>query len=480
MKNWKKRWQKELDNIVPAMNEELKNEPIPVAEEVKNRPIIREENALPWYKKLFSSPRRIAAFASACGVCVLTLGLSLVFGLQFQKGGDSGAGASMGAVSVQINPEAVFSVDDKGRVSAVAAMNTDADVILSDSARIAAMQGKPVEEAVKAFVDYAARLGYLDLSARDAVRVTSCTSEDTTEIISNCLQSYFCEKGAYIVVVEESVGVTEFAEYIGLGATASVETLAENIQALTVPYFIRYAENQTDKRLEELYYEQVEKTEMEEVFGQILQRNFDKLQKYVADVQALAAQEERIRNHSDNPLHKLGGLVPCDYWILQGTDKEIEYTADFESCMKDMERMLKEYEIEYEKRIISSIDFQMAVEECDALPLDTLKMLMENFDAELFARLFEENSASLIKILKNIGEDVSHLSHLYEAPTDWEDYGAKMQKYVGSRYEVLEEKGKEAYEQDREKIGENDYNSYLQTLLEEYGSMEKYWESIKK
>jgi len=320
----------------------------------------------------------------------------------------------------------------------------------------------------------------LDLNTPDALRITSCADEETTDGINDCLQAYFCEKGAYVAVVEETVSIADFAEYIGLETTDSMGILTEGIEALTAPYFTRYAESQADGNLEELYYEQVEKTELEEIFVQALRKNFDRLEKYVADVQTLAELEERIRNHSDNPLRRLVSFLPCDYWKLKSAGKEEEYTSDFKACMQEMEGLLQEYEAEYGTLILNSLDFQRMVEECNALPLDMLKGLIDDFNAELFSQLLKDNSTSLAKLLKNIGEDISQISQFYEAPADWEDYGAKMQKYVNSRYKMLEAQGKGVYEQSREALSKDDYEAHIKGILEEYGSLQGYWESLQK
>ncbi len=468
MKNWKKRWENELENITPAMSEELKNEPISVAQEAKNRPLVSTDAELPWYKKLFSTPKRIAAFASACGVCALTLGLSLAFGLQPNNNG--GGVTAAGAVSVQINPEVVFSVDEDGNVSAVAAMNTDADVILSDSARVAKMQGKPVADAVKTFVDYAARLGYLDLNTPDAVRVTSCTDGDTAEIIGACLQDYFCEKGAYIVVVEESVSVQEFAEHVGLPVDTSLEMLTENLQSFTAPYFTRYAESQTDKTFEDLYYEQVEKSELENSFKALLEEHVEKIRKHIADVQAISAQEQAIRMHADNPIWILG-----DYWTVKNRCNAEDFTAEFATCMAEMESLLTAYEKDYGKKIVSALDFQKVVDDCNAMPLETLTELLANFTAELFAG----NYMYIQQIFQNIGVDAESLFRLYEAPEGIEEYLEKMSEFVVIRYQELEARGKETYEKARTELSVTDYGKHIVSLIEEYGSLQAYWEFLQ-
>lgn len=474
MKNWKKKWEDELNNSVPAMSETLKNEPINVAcSQESNSSALQKTNVTePWYTRLFSSPKRIVALASACGVCALTLGLSLYFGGKSNEDGGITASAASGAVCVRINPEAVFSVDGEGNVLSIAAMNTDADVILSNSARVERMKGKPVADAVKTFVDYAAQLGYLDLSAPDALQIASCIDEEAAKIIGACLEDYFCEKGAYIVVVEESMTVADFATHIGLENIDSTTKLTENIQQLTTPYFERHADKNGDKSFEELYNEQIEKTEIEEAFQHLIAENVDKIYQNIVDIQAIAAQEELIRTHKDNPLAFLGG---ADYWTLCHS-REKEYTPDFREEMKKMDELLLDYERTYGRRIMGLMDLQKALKECEALPIDILEEISSNFTTELFERYF----LILNDLFKNIGVDVSHLTRIYETPADKKGYTEKMQEYVTSRYDVLEGRGKEKYEEKRDVIDKKDYGEYVQGLIDEFGSLEEYWKSLDK
>ncbi len=469
MKNWKKRWQEELNTLVPEMNEELRNEPIASPDGARSGKGAAKKQE-PWYKQIFSTPKRITASAAACGVCVVTLALSLVFGLQSRQGITPPTSA-VGAVSVQINPEVVFGMDDKGKVATITAMNVDADVITSNEECVARMQGKPVAEAVKAFVDYAARLGYLDLNTPDAVRISSCVDDETAALISDCLEGYFCEKGAYVVVAEERMTAAAFAEYVGLKNTDTLSALTKGLQNMTAPYYERYAEKNADQPWEKLYHEQIGKEKIEQRFEALLQEHVEKIRQNIFDVQAIVMQEEKIRSHADNPMWGLG-----DYWTLMAWYQETDYTPSFRTEMQKMQELLSAYEREYGKRIVGVIDLKTTAENGNAQALEMLVSLLSDFNS---TRLQE--CAEYIKpLLQNVNVDVSPLTKLYEIPEDFAGYKSKVHNHVRSQYQELFAQGAENYQKSRTELSGNEYDAYVKGIVDEFGSLENYWASLQE
>ena len=469
MKDWKKRWQNELDAIVPSIREDVKNEPIPAAPFTHEKNgTSKKETIAAWLGRLFASPRRIVAFASACAVFVLSLGLSLFFGLSPK--GDGGS-LTMGAVYVQINPCAVFSVDEDGNVLHVAAMNADADVILSNDHQTARLQGQPVANAVKTFTDEAARLGYLDLNATGAMRVTSSAGEVNTQIIKECLEGYFCEKGSYIVVADELVTDIVLAERLGLTAADMKNGLMAAIESLANPYFIRVTQNQSDERLEELYYEQVDKAGIESSYESLLRKHVGLIRQNIADVQAIVEKEEEIRLHKDNPMW---GLL--DFWTLHKYFADEELSTELVAESKQMQEMLLAYEKTYGKCIGNIVELQETVRACNAQPLETLTMILENFTSEVFTR----HLSYLTDLLKNVGIDVAWLADAYQVPADAQAYVLKMQNYVNARYQDLQSLYLEKYEEPRKQLDGAEYRDYVMELTQKYGSLENYWASLQK
>ncbi len=102
-------------------------------------------------------------------------------------------------VAVEINPSVVFSLDKNGKVEKAVSLNGDADLILSNENAKSAIIGKSVNDALNAYVDYAAKLGYVNLLL-DAVKVSG-TSEKTVDKAISSLENHLKKDGIYSAVV---------------------------------------------------------------------------------------------------------------------------------------------------------------------------------------------------------------------------------------------------------------------------------------
>ena len=85
----------------------------------------------------------------------------------------------------------------------------------------------------------------------------------------------------------------------------------------------------------------------------------------------------------------------------------------------------------------------------------------------------------LIQILELFGADTTALRALLQLPQTIADYTQKIHAYFAQCYENLVETHKEAYQSSREAIMENDYQSYVDGIIEEYGSLAKYWAVLR-
>ncbi|MBQ8291728.1 MAG: hypothetical protein IJX88_04375 [Clostridia bacterium] len=259
MSAWKKRWKRDLDMRVPDLREDIKNASIPETEEK----LTVWQRFCAWLERY---KRRVVACV-ASGVAVI---VGLCVTLPHLKNDTSitpSVTASGSVVALQINPEVLFSVDGDGMVTAVASGNADADVILSDETRLNSMKGVPVYEATAIFTDYAAKLGFLELTAKPAVRVLTHEGKTTwNEEVKNGLESYFKTKGVYGVVVDECLRYTEFCEATGLPASQKAEEIVSGVRALQTLYTKRVAEDKSGEELKTLYGEFVAVEE----FGAIL------------------------------------------------------------------------------------------------------------------------------------------------------------------------------------------------------------------
>lgn len=465
----KTKWLEELDPLVPELREDVKNAPISVAEqprtEMKKAPSFLDR-AKEWF---FLHRKRAFACGAACVAAVIALSVTLPF---LFKGGPS-TQASAEAISLEINPGAVFSVDEKGIVTEVAATNADADVILSDETRVSEIEGKPVAAAVETFIDYAARLGYLDLSAREAIRVTSCLENGRLENVGYALKGYFLEKGAYIAVVTESVSPTRFCERWGIDPATTVAEVAELVAALPETYAQRMAERRSLKELQAIYQEEVQA-----YLKASLEADLRKLEANAEDVNKLVDLNEAISQHDDNPHF----LLSDDYWsvtectsLLCG-DKHNSYTREFSALLREMQTALYTYKETYGVSIENELQLWSVWGEQQMKNLQTLVEVLADFSLEAV----RVNFHFLSDLLQVIGVDISGWEKLFDLPETVEEYLTETKECATALFETLTEEGRAAYEETREAILEADYDNYIAELIAEYGSLNGYWDALKK
>lgn len=473
MKSWKKRWQEELDSVIPALNEEVKNEPIEVRENIAQEETVSPKK--PWYTMLFATPRRLASCISGCIVAVVIAGGSLYFALRPQQpitqtpNDDSvpPIKATAGLISIEVNPQAVFSVDENGKVTAVVAANADADVVLSEN-RSAEMQGKTVEEAVEIFVDYTAKLGYLDLSEPDAVRITACEEDERLASVGEALKEYFCEKGAYIAVAEETVGIEDFCARTGLVVTETVEMLSESVKNLPDLFFERSAQDKNVEELQTLYREFVSEETIKGMLEKSLNEGVEKVEQRKADVEAIDALSNEILAHEDNGIL----LHNKDYWALMEETETL--TEDLQALCAEMTAKLTAYKEKYGKEIDSRLAITSEKLDCASQEwVDIWKGLTEfTMDA------FQQHFTLFTDSLKALGIDIAWLSELYQSPEDISEYLSRTQLYAEKLFAERAADFREKYEAVRGAVTATDYETYIAGIVAEYGDLSKYWEKI--
>lgn len=378
MKSWKKRWERELDEKIPALSKQTRETQIRAS---RKRGIF-ERFAL--YKK------RIFACLAGGLAAMLCLCFTLPQLLTPQTPSNSvqstpqpstptQAGYTM--LAVEINPSAVFCVDNNGKVVSVIASNADADLILSNATRVQEMTGKTVDEAAGIFVDYAAQLGFLQFAQTSAIRVTACTDDAPVSAVCAAVEGYLKNKGALGVVVERNVEWNAFCEDFEIPKGEDLAKTAENAAKLST-----------------LYSQRVE--DWENAYGEL----------FAAELTAAAQQlKEKYREQM------------LEYLIGTGIPEHLlEYALDAYS------------------------------------------------DEEL------------VQLAKQLHLDLPIPESLLSPPQDENEYREKMQEYFTKRYEERIDEHKDEYQTQRPAIEEKDYRQHVDEVIEEYGSLESYWEKRKE
>lgn len=287
MKSWKKRWIKELQEKTPTLAEDVKNAPIPTLTMQEQGTSTKKTGVARW---IAAHKQRFFGALATCMAAVVAMIVAIPLAVQSITPTPPTSSSSQippivsvsktAAISVEINPAAVFSVDEEGKVSTVVAMNADADIIISSDDRLEQMKGKLPEEAVAVFVDYAAQLGYLDLGQTSAVRISACGNEESLNKVSEKITQYFCQKGVYSVVIGDLLTCEGFCERIGLPQEVDVDALLSSVGDLNMLFTERTADGKTADERKELY-KGLLASEIEEVLQETLQQNLDTVREKV-------------------------------------------------------------------------------------------------------------------------------------------------------------------------------------------------------
>ena len=473
MKSWEEKWLAELDEAVPPLREDVLLAEIPkrkVAQEVKNKKVVSSKS---WFKETFellytrwmSMPKRwIAPLATGvAGVAIITG--ALVAGLQPGPITPSQPiVATADVISVEINPQAIFRVDKNGNVTAVVALNDEADIVLADN-RYMEMQDLPIEESMRIFVDYTAQLGFLNLDEPGAVRLSSCAENGYIDKATQGLETYFQSMGAYIAVAEETLQINEFCARVQMDIFETVESLKMNVERIPALLLEREASGKTEEELAVMYRENVPMEEVKNLFLEGAQKGVDKMDA-IKEISALAKD---IFEESDSFL-----LFRQSYWDLLEKKEEITNTKLLK-LMRDMEGKLLAYELSYGVRLESGLQVQQEMDACHLESLTYLTEILIDCSLEVFAERFD----SLMGILDLIGIDTTKIKEFYTLPTTVEEYLEKLQNYASERYQDLKETGKEIYNHVREELSPSNYSDYMNVLIAEYGSLNDYFVSLR-
>ena len=475
-KSWKKQWMDELEERVPALKEDVLNVPIPIKKETKERQVETVEKTTKkkqrWSltEKLVSwleifvakmkSNHRILMRTLATTVAALLVCLVGVYA--FLPNTQS---SSVSVYALDINPRAVFMVNEEGIVTAVAAGNAEADVILASEYRKQAIEGKKIDVAIEKFVDYAARLGYLNLESGDIVRVAACNEKDNTFVIQKKLTNYFCNKGLYVAVLTEQLSVRDFSERVGENFTDKSK-MVQVLENTPVLYGEREVEGKTVEELKTIYQKKVPQEEVKSTVEELLVNIMDWVTAREESLQAIADLNVMIKNHEDNPT-----VLFKDYWSVKTFHASSSFMDNI--LMQTMQTLIENHEKTYNVRITSEFDLKTLQIEASSEYLHTIAELLADFSMDVF----NGNTEFLSFVMRTVGVDVD-LATLCEEPQNKTEYLEKTKKYNQMRYRTMLTEASSSYAEERTPLTEADYNAYIQSVCAQYGSLEGYWRAL--
>lgn len=440
MSSWKKRWEKELDEKTPALRDDVKNAPIVYKTTPEKRARLSFTEWIRVHKKRFISCIA-GAVAAVVSLCLI---LPNFIHTETQRTGY--------AVAVEINPKAVFSVDKNGCVVSVASINADADVILSRDEALSALKGVAIEVATERFVDYAARLGYLDLNVPSAIRVSVCGNENASRNITSELQSYFMEKGAFTAVVSDFLEVDAFCARVEIPVAEDLEGITQELTALETLYSKRCEDWET------AYKEIVSVEKIAEDFSLQLKDRVDEIGEMASSLAEIVELNTEIV-----------ASARLDYWTLQKMGALLGIDPP-EELMSEMESLLAVYEAKYGKRLDGLDDALVA-----ASDIQTLIASLGDFTTDFLT----QNITKVTEIYETLGLEVPDGVQWCELPQSFEEYLTKTNGYFAEEFQTRKAEFEAAYDTQRGGISESAYEEYVAGLVAEYGSLSAYWENFE-
>lgn len=456
MKSWKKRWKDELDNITPDLSEEVKNAPFHTTHSVCNNGgdtavIVRKNTTL----------ISLIAVIVVLVICVTILCVCLI------KSSDS---HNVLLFTLEINPTITLSTDEKGIVTGVMASNADADVIFADENVVDYIKGKSIAEAVTYCTDYASKLGFIDLeNDGSAVRISGLANDDILTEAKAALENYFVKKGIFAVVITETVDKEEFCSRSGIDDELPWENVAKFISESDVRFSERKVRGLNLQELQSLYNDVVIKGPLFDFVSGSLESNIERIVNNAQDIQTLSQLYYDIFNHNDNPLKPLG-----DYWMVKKLCGDVD-SADFSALIVRMDDALVKYKNDYGIEITGVGQLNAAAESYIKIPAQDIAILLETFTFDDFVEFYSD----ITEILKITGLIEKDFADFMQLPQSTEEYLEKTVAVYQSEYQTRMKNYESVYNKNRLPIDKVKYDEFIENIIENYGSLDAYWRTIK-
>lgn len=456
MKDLKNKWLDELETVMPDLEQDVIDAPIMVGE-------IRQK-------------RSFVKWTYAVAVSVFTVLIAVVLSIYFatKNVGENPPVASSGYVAVlEVNPKVMFTISADGKVVTVTALNSDADVVLSNPERLAEMTEKPLSESINAFLDYSSKLGFIDVNGQDAIKLSHTATPEKIDGVIKSVENFFKESGVFTVVVSSQNTLEQISSKYGFGNPQSIDTFIDQIKTSPMLFSERQIVDMTLEEIQKIYQDTVILGDMQDYVQKQLSYGI-KSGEAIVEIYELNSQ---IESHPDNPLKflELSGLV-CGYWAVTSYPQmSARFTEEFAALIDLMTDKLENFKREYGVELdLTSLTFSyhlyISIGESELFELENL---LNSFTDESYI-----NALPMIKGFLSNGK-VS-FGDFEVLPLNEEEFVQKTQSYLNGMFDAYAESNKTAYETAREPISNDSYQDFVSDIIQNYGSLENYWNSLQE
>ena len=445
MHGWKKKLDRELDEIVRSMPSEFAPENLPAAQAQAPK------------KSGNRRPFRIAAAATACAMLLaVLLPVLLILGPFANTGG---------VILMEINPAVRLYTDENGAVTAVYSENTEGDILLSDQTFAASLRGIPAADAATKLAERAFAAGFVreDSAVRFTVAADkNASAEELQSALESSVTSYFCETGLFVPVLSRTAELSIFGE-------GNAREQAEKAQGTPATVTEREAAATEPGDVEESYRDSLLRYTRE--VTDCVYRTASGKKTALAEIDKL---NEDIVAHADNEYHR-------SYWFLAELPN-FRPTESLAALMERMEQKLADYEARY-GQTLDGMTFWALNSFYGAFDLAALKEGVDDLLSliEYFTGIFDPSV--FIGILAGDTQMAQAVSALFEGIGTLPE---TVEGYVDSALEMLRREtalalyeNRAETEKDRPAISYEEYRQKMQRLSDKFGNFEDFWNSFQ-
>lgn len=462
-KELKRLLEKELDALTPSMSEKVRKAPVLKTEEK------REKSAHKIDVRPVKRNMRPYIYGAVAAVLVIAIALAVIIPGVFGGGEDVTPTYSAGYLRMDINPSVEIVYDSNNKVTVVKSANSDADVLLSDELR-AQLKGMPVDQAAATIADEAGKLGYIEPEEQGALKITvvAGTDKQSEEVASKAtaaIENTFMERGIFVAVLAVKENADWLAEQYGT-VSGDLKQAVNGVAEKADNYFQQLAEkNQNGLEALRQYYEK----EVFEYLKDLLEAECAKISRTRVILHEIKSINDDISEYTG--LGWFGG-----YWETVNDEKWQSDPAMVEKFERMESALKKLYDLREDDITFSS-----------SMGLDTVVGLYDEFVNEdwisgLGNATLDELKGKLDDIVNALESlNVEITSAIRDAiafvPATVEDFIDGTENVINGMRAELSDIYYEYYSEDREEYSREDYDDFYLAIVNEYGSLEAYWNS---
>ena len=447
MNKIEKQLKKELESRVPKMSSKLMDYPITTS------PIVKKKKRFSWYHWLSTATLGLTA------VIIL-----MVLLLKPNNTVDPSVTTKHSLYMLEVNPTILFTVDEDDNVVDLKSGNTDADSVLV-SLDTTKLVGSPVCEVVEVVTDELIEMGYFSTQSQNAIKLSSLDNENQQQasLIGSKLSNLFCQKGYFVAVIEDQIDITEFNEKynVQLKDTQGLREYFDSLECLSY---------QNKKLTDDQIKDEYKNNYLNNYLSELITLELDNIEKSSDLVLEIYNTYNEILE-SDEIRFPIKDYFQIDKMNLDITNSKVK-----EKFIK-MEELLNSYHELTGNEITNSLELISIKNKHELIYVDEIKEKLEKINSFINDNEFDAWINNMVELLDL--DNKYNINDIIKSPDSVEELEEKINTINNKINENKKEKFKNEFNESKEKITEDQYKDYIDSIIEEHGSLSDFWKKKK-